>query len=128
ADAGPTANLIHSAKEMLGEILHRENNYRSPSRQAELDSYAVAIAAAERTDPSAETGPTADMIRAAPALLAACKAAVPVTGGSKEWNGETHELLKRCEEAIALADPPDLSPEAREHTERGPGAHAIPAF
>ncbi len=37
------------------------------------------------------------------ALLEACLAAIMATGGSKFWNGETHDFLVKCEAAIVKA-------------------------
>ena len=46
----------------------------------------------------------ARLIASAPALLAACKAAVEATGGSAIWNGETKKFLEMCEAAIQQAE------------------------
>lgn len=47
--------------------------------------------------------PDARLIAAAPDLLAACRSMLNTTGGSENWNGETHESLKLIEAAIAKA-------------------------
>lgn len=36
-------------------------------------------------------------------LLSACERMIEITGGSENWNGETHKALKKIEAAIARA-------------------------
>ena len=41
---------------------------------------------------------------AAPDLYIACKMAIAATGGSENWNGDTHTFLVAAEEAVAKAE------------------------
>ena len=46
----------------------------------------------------------ARLIAAAPDLYEACKTALTVTGGSKNWDGLTHGFLVEIEKAVAKAE------------------------
>lgn len=46
----------------------------------------------------------ARLMTAAPDLVEACKKALEVTGGSKHWNGGTHDFLMMMEAAVAKVE------------------------
>ena len=51
-----------------------------------------------------ETEANAHLIAAAPEMYEACKTALTVTGGSKNWDGLTHGFLVEIEKAVAKAE------------------------
>ena len=51
-----------------------------------------------------ESEANANLIAAAPDMYKACKMALTVTGGSKKWEGLTHDFLVEVEKAVAKAE------------------------
>jgi hypothetical protein len=75
----------------------------TPTETKNVKLYLIFLRWIQMIDAIFDTKRSAQLVDAAPDLLAACQAAINATGGSANWKGETEKFLKLCEAAVAKA-------------------------